>query len=75
MRQLQSLQDSPIDINHLSTIFVLDNDHNGRVTLPVPPSALRQACAHPLTLHLVLDPMPASMHAHAHARTHAHTQL
>ena len=35
MRQLQSLQDSPIDINHLSTIFVLDRDHNGRVTLAV----------------------------------------
>jgi hypothetical protein len=35
MRQLQSLQDSPIDINHLGTIFVLDHDHNGRVTLPV----------------------------------------
>jgi len=35
MRQLQSLQDSPIDINHLSTIFVLDRDHNGRVKLPV----------------------------------------
>lgn len=33
MLQLQSLQDLPIDMNHLSTIFVLDNDHNGRVTL------------------------------------------
>jgi hypothetical protein len=35
IRQLQSLQDFPIDMSHLSTIFVLDSDHNGRVTLQV----------------------------------------
>merc|ERR1712205_175712 len=33
IRQLQSLQDWPVDMGHLSTIFVLDHDHNGRVTL------------------------------------------
>ena len=35
IRQLQSLQDWPVDMGHLSTIFVLDHDHNGRVTLQV----------------------------------------
>eukprot|EP00961_Rhodomonas_salina_P177708 2396405-Rhodomonas_salina.1 len=33
LRQLQSIEDLPIDMNHLGTLFVLDADRNGRVTL------------------------------------------
>jgi hypothetical protein len=31
--QLQSLEGMPIDMTHLPTLFVLDCDHDGKVTL------------------------------------------
>ena len=34
LRNIQSIEDLPIDMQHLGTVFVLDSDRNGRVTLP-----------------------------------------
>lgn len=54
IRQLQSLQDWPVDMGHLSTIFVLDHDHNGRVTLQV--RSPRHASTFPARVCLTISP-------------------